>query len=293
MREDFYIHSDSCELKATVLINDSSDALVLNLHGGPGSGSEVLTVDYSFQILSRYYSMAYYDQRGSGLSVYDLRKGITKEIIIEDLHTVITELKTRYPEKHLFLWGGSFGSYLAMIYLEKYPYEVEKVIINSPLMYPSSPVSRQMLFTVMCGAVKNAFHGELRELFERECVDPDGMERFMARAEVREYMFRFTYPPRWMEGFWHWAAMQPWISTEDVRPLIAELRIPAQFVQGMEDPFCSAEENIAAIAAAANPLVTLVKLSPCGHGTFEDQPIEFCKSYINFFGHAEWSNEKL
>lgn len=97
---------------------------VFVLHGGPGGGS--------YPELRRYhnpesYHIVTYDQRGAGKSKpYNELKENNTPNLVEDIELLRRRLKL--DKIHIF--GGSWGSTLALAYAEKYPQNVSSLILR-------------------------------------------------------------------------------------------------------------------------------------------------------------------
>lgn len=97
---------------------------VMVLHGGPGGGS--------YPSLRRYhhpekYQIVLFDQRGAGKSKpYAELKDNNTEALVEDMEKLRKELKIEKMQ----LFGGSWGSTLALAYAEKYPENVDSMVLR-------------------------------------------------------------------------------------------------------------------------------------------------------------------
>ena len=98
---------------------------VVFLHGGPGgqtSFSNTTFFDPSF------YRVVLFDQRGSGKSepAAELREN-TSQHLVEDIEKLRTHLGI---EKWFMVFGGSWGSTLALLYAQTYPEAVGSLVIR-------------------------------------------------------------------------------------------------------------------------------------------------------------------
>ncbi|MDF7815633.1 alpha/beta hydrolase [Hymenobacter sp. YC55] len=104
------------------------------IHGGPGSGSEVIE-KLAGKELEQRFQMIYLDQRGSGRSASDPLKDYTLARLVQDLEDLRQQL-------HLTKWvvmSHSFGGIIATAYARKYPERVQGLIlVNSILNLPAS-----------------------------------------------------------------------------------------------------------------------------------------------------------
>lgn len=106
----------------------------LFVHGGPGSGSEVVE-KLAGEVLQKHFRMIYLDQRGSGRSASDAKKNYTLERVIEDME----ELRTSLKIDKWVLMPHSFGGIIATAYARKHPDRIAGlVLMNSILSLPAS-----------------------------------------------------------------------------------------------------------------------------------------------------------
>jgi len=97
---------------------------VIVIHGGPGGNSNP---DLARYFNPEKYRIILYDQRGSGKSIpRNCLINNTVENSIEDLEKIRLELKLKKP----VLFGGSWGSTLALLYAERYPNNIRALILR-------------------------------------------------------------------------------------------------------------------------------------------------------------------
>ena len=97
---------------------------VIFLHGGPGAG---LTTEYRRYFNPKIYRVILFDQRGSGKSKpFASVRNNTSDDLINDIYSIAKE----YNIKKFVLYGGSWGSTLALIYAEKYPETIIALVLR-------------------------------------------------------------------------------------------------------------------------------------------------------------------
>ena len=112
----------------------------LFVHGGPGSGSEVVE-KLAGKTLESHFQMIYLDQRGSGRSASDPKNDYSLDRVVQDME----ELRARLQIKQWVLMSHSFGGIIATAYAKKYPEHVNGIVlINSILNLPASMESTTM-----------------------------------------------------------------------------------------------------------------------------------------------------
>lgn len=101
--------------------NTQSKYIILAVHGGPGSN----VLDFreykggiGFRKVEEDYLVAYWQQRASGQSKGANEKSLfTINQYVEDTDKVIDQLKEKYPNKEIVLFGHSWGGTLTSSYL--------------------------------------------------------------------------------------------------------------------------------------------------------------------------------
>ncbi|MEM6989590.1 MAG: alpha/beta hydrolase [Myxococcota bacterium] len=98
---------------------DPSEAVVVMLHGGPGSGAEA-TREY-FGGIAEHYAVANWSQRAAGASQGNARpETMTPEQMHEDTRQVVQLLRTLHGDPAIFLMSHSWGGAVAAGYLLEY-----------------------------------------------------------------------------------------------------------------------------------------------------------------------------
>jgi len=105
---------------------NSTDTMLLVLHGGPGGDYQGLK---KLQSLSNNFFIVFFDQRGSGLSQRLPIDQLTPDLMLND----INEIKQHFsPDKKIFLIGHSWGGALATYYVQQNPDKVAKLLLAEP-----------------------------------------------------------------------------------------------------------------------------------------------------------------
>lgn len=94
--ERYQIQSKDCLLQVYACGSFDSDTAIVFLHGGPGSGAQAILELPAFRSLEKDALCIHFDQRGSGASNYDLKKGLSIDTITRDVQRVIQDTKERW-----------------------------------------------------------------------------------------------------------------------------------------------------------------------------------------------------
>lgn len=129
---------------------------VMGLHGGPGGSSS--------PYMRRFFNpdvfhIVLYDQRGAGKSkpFAEMRDNTTQRLV-EDIEKLRKHLKL----DKVILFGGSWGSTLALAYAETYPENVAGLVLRG-------------VFTARQKEIDHFYHGGVRKFF------PDVYDNFIAQ----------------------------------------------------------------------------------------------------------------
>lgn len=98
--------------------------VVLYLHGGPGTPMlQFITYLEKEEHLEKYFTVCYWEQRGSGMTYSKSTDPSTLTVtqMVEDTYAVTEYLKSRFGQSKIYLIGHSWGSYLGVKTIEKYP----------------------------------------------------------------------------------------------------------------------------------------------------------------------------
>jgi proline iminopeptidase len=159
---------------------------VVFLHGGPGGGS---SPEHRRQFNPDKYKILVFDQRGCGKSTpYAELDHNTTWDLVED----IEKLRTRVSKVDKWMvFGGSWGSTLALAYAETYPERVTEIILRGIFlfhqdeldwMYKEGGASRVYpdKFEDFIGPIPEDERGDLVEAYRRRLTSSDKDEQLAA-----------------------------------------------------------------------------------------------------------------
>lgn len=113
MEQTIYVRTNGADMPVHVHGNLSNEIIIIVVHGGPGgNGLEYRNGLYA-EKLEQKYAMAYWDQRGQGMSHghYD-ESLVTVQQMADDLDAVVKVMKAKYGESNKIVvmghsWGGT------------------------------------------------------------------------------------------------------------------------------------------------------------------------------------------
>ncbi len=125
--DHFFVRNEGAVMPVYVKGNIASGTFILFLHGGPGGNASLPSFMPVSKELEKDYAFAYWDQRGSGLSMGNPDQStFTVQQFVDDLDLVIETIKLRYNNPRIIFYGISWGGALGSAYLSTASYQ-EKV----------------------------------------------------------------------------------------------------------------------------------------------------------------------
>ena len=113
IQQGFFLRSENPE-----------NPVILYLHGGPGSPELAFLYHYEKEErLEKHFTVCYWDQRGTAMSFNNSidPATMTLEQMVEDTRQITEYLMQRFNKEKIYLMGHSWGTYLGIKTIEKYP----------------------------------------------------------------------------------------------------------------------------------------------------------------------------
>lgn len=137
-KDDFLLSSDGKKLHYEAYEKTLSRGSIVILHGFTESAEKFREITYYFRKAG--YSVFAVDLRGHGKSHHD--SAITERVEIDTFDTYADDLnlfiekvvKPVNANKKIHIYSHSLGSTVALLYLMKYPYATDKVVLSSPMI---------------------------------------------------------------------------------------------------------------------------------------------------------------
>jgi proline iminopeptidase len=159
---------------------------VVFLHGGPGGGS---SPDHRRQFNPDKYKILVFDQRGCGRSTpYASLEHNTTWDLVDD----IEKLRTQVAKVDKWMvFGGSWGSTLALAYAEKYPERVTELVLRGIFLFDQFEIdwmykeggASQVYpdkFAEFIGLIPEAERGDLVDAYRKRLTGSDKDEQLAA-----------------------------------------------------------------------------------------------------------------
>ena len=252
---------------------------VLFLHGGPGG--RVQNQLENFAELARTHVVLGYTQRGADASVADTTT-LTVQRHVDDLELV----RRHFGLERVTLLGHSWGTALAVLYAERYPRHVERLILNAPMPPARTPfgAQRDSAMLVRRTEICRATPGVAADTSAlRACVSNPATQRNAYLADTTNLRrARGDLAQAAFTGLDRTAlrvtmrALGDW----DFRRAMSRVRAPALVVEGARTPIPLAQVRL---WAETIPNARLLLVPNTGHGApFIENPDVFFSALREF-----------
>jgi proline iminopeptidase len=252
---------------------------VLFLHGGPGSGCSA-TQRRLFDP-QRYHAILF-DQRGCGRSrPLGSIEANTTEHLVADLEY----LREALGIAEWIVFGGSWGSLLALAYAQEFPESVRGLVLRGIFLGSADEISAYVqgchgaapaAWQAFANAMPAAEHGDLLAAYARRILAYDPAVAGTAARAWLDYERALMGEPPLSEApdavllakariQVHYLSHQCFLAPGQLLAGVERLRhIPTAIVQGMADPVCPPQ--VAERLHRAWPEATWVPVAGAGHG---------------------------
>jgi pimeloyl-ACP methyl ester carboxylesterase len=149
------------------------------LHGGPGTPMlQFISYLEKNERLEKYFTVCYWDQRGSGMTYSKSTdpSTMTVEQMVEDTREVTEYLKSRFNQDKIYLIGHSWGTYLGVKTIEKYPENYFAYIGIGQISNQTE--SERLAYQYMLNHAKEINDKKVIEKFERHDPYADNFPQF-------------------------------------------------------------------------------------------------------------------
>lgn len=231
---------------------------VVFLHGGPGGGS---SPEHRRQFNPDRYKILVFDQRGCGRSTpYASLEHNTTWDLVEDIEKLRTEV-SKVDKWQVF--GGSWGSTLALAYAEKYPERTTELVLRGIFLFDQYEIdwmykeggASQVYpdkFEEFLALIPPAERGDLIEAYRRRLTSGDEREQLRAAKAWSKWegdIVTLLPSPETIEHFTspevavavsrienHYMANRGWLEEGQLLEGAKKLKgIPGVIVQGRHD----------------------------------------------------------
>ena len=273
--------------------------VLLFLAGGPG-GSEYGAMRRHLPELEEHFTVATWDQRGSGTSYSELdpTDTVTLEGSIDDTIEVTNHLRERFDTDRIYILGQSWGTTLGVLAVQEQP-ELYEAFIGTGQMVSQLETDRIFYADTLEWAEANGrdgLAGELRSIgpppydemldyetalsHEQEVYRYDHSANSEGEGQMSENLLVSEYTlldqlhvlPAFMDTF---AALYPQLQDIDFRDTATQFEVPMFFVQGAHEADGRADVFDDWYPMIEAPIVDRVEFDTSGHRPLWEQPDQF------------------
>jgi proline iminopeptidase len=279
----------------TLIHNDGHEKTAVFVHGGPGAGSDYFL--YQAQLLSKHMNVIIYDQRGVYRSDSIINPDdFNIDILLDDQE----EIRNQLNINKWTLIGHSFGGMLSLLYANKYPNYVDKVIFECPTFHFLDSIDSTCLKIIdilkSSGKVdlaENVYNvmttranhvGYLQKVLE---ITPDNVitkvyHPFPIDVEAQKINFNYNFSneQRVKTSVHIDCVLKDEIFSRSQLMLLKDLAVPSLLLLGEYDIICTAKQQNAYTHYANNG--GIVRLPNCGHTCHNESPVLFVDTISKF-----------
>lgn len=289
---------DGRQLGLMIRGSSTENPVLLFLAGGPG-GSERGAMRNHLEALEKSFTVATWDQRGSGTSypMLDPANTFTLESQIADTIAVTDHLRERFDQDEIFLVGQSWGSALGVLAVQEAP-ERYSAFIGVGQMVSLLDTDRRFYDDTLSWATEHddALAEKLRAIgpppydrmldyetalsYENQVYRYDHSRNSEGEGGFSENLFVSEYTltdqvhllGAFMDTF---SVLYPQLQEIDFRTTATDFEVPVYFVQGAHEADGRAEVFDEWYAMVRAPIKDLVVFDTSGHRAMFEQPDEF------------------
>jgi proline iminopeptidase len=277
-------------------IGDAEAPALLYLHGGPGMGCHEF-VHWQGRALGRRLRLIALDQRSSHHSdPLGEDESLSEDVLVEDCEA----LREVLGVESWFVLGHSYGGRIALRYATRHPGGVRSVIFENPAWSIES--SQRFRMPIFASIYESHGCAEAAKACRDFAASPDVFADDALRRELMGGLAQlgeawYLYD-RSNTGFLDGAGLEPLDPeadaraagllnagpqiSEDLRPLLAELTMPARLIIGEAD-LATSPDQIESFIAVFGP-ESVDRVGEAGHFVQGEQPELYTRLVLDFVG---------
>lgn len=311
IEESFYIKLGGTDQFIQIRGEDTSNPVIIFLHGGPAFPISYLSYYYQQDLISDY-TLISWDQRGCGRTYYKNKGDQTDlgtEQLLMDLDELVDYVKNRFNKDKVIIIGQSWGSILGTQYILSHPENVSayigvgqavdfddgKIFAAEQAMKQAEKLGNHKDVELLNEAIIN--FASSKSASETDIDNIDKMNKTIQKYLPAEKQISLSHqafiglssPDMNFEDLrWFINAISTKKMFSLVEPLIdysyyefdalesgLSFEVPMYFIQGEDDwitPTAMVENYYETVSA---PEKDLILMPGCGHTPFLDDPAEF------------------
>lgn len=255
---------------------------LLVLHGGPGGDSRYLL---PLQGLARTYRVVFYDQRGCGLSPRTAISELSLPQYLQDLDAFVEHVSPKGP---VSLLGHSWGGFLALQYLIRYPQKIHKLILAEAFI-PDLQTNARLFFHNLQPTILKKLWLANKESLTIKSADAHARKDYFFGLVLRESnpgydcSYKPSEHPLWRAGYLAHMGLSWGLSSKLAEKKLSKLRFPPEKMLLLAST-CNFLLGVAYQQRLRKKLghPDLRQIPDTGHYLFTDNP-EACREAVKRF----------
>jgi esterase len=217
--------------------------------------------------LADYYKVILVDQRNHGHSPWS--EEFTYDLLVDDLKELVDDLKL----KDIILVGHSMGGKTAMRYAQRYPDDLDKLIVVD-IGVKTYPAHHDLILQGLLAV-------ETKDLSSRSVAEKQ-MEPFIASSGIRQFLLKNLY---WKEkGKLAWRINIPVLQREmpNILKGLPEVEVftPTLFIRGLMSDYIL--DNDIELLENRFPDMQMESIENAGHWVHAEAPEPFIEAVLSF-----------
>ena len=278
---DTLLFSSDCSISTYTQVNENSDEVIIFITDDLGKSHAGMQNNPAIIKLSEHFSTVFFDNRGTGDSKYPLLGKIIPDTLCADIKCVVNYTKQTFKDKPVYLFTSSYGAIATLLFLEKHPNDVDKVIFDSPVVYPAHKTTQLNLMDYWKKNAKKRLSPELADIIHDFPSNETGLEQLLHTKEISNFVASNTPIKPKTENISYFFAMNDFIVTCDLRPILKSLNVQTLFLQGGLDKV--APHKILDETVNSNHHLCLSYFKTLGHKIYEQSSDEFARICTEFY----------
>jgi len=194
-------------------------------------------LDFAHHLAENGYAVVVSDNRGHGQSINEqfvLGHMPSTDRMVEDQANITTFIKQRFTNKPVYLYGHSFGSMLARVYLQEHDTEIDKLLLTGTVQY-----EKNVKLACVIAEIANKVAGEYSFSWILKKLSDFGSDDKTWLTSNEEYVEKAMNDPWMIPGYDNRGVATIWQTNRELKKQIKfacqHPELPILSITGAED----------------------------------------------------------
>jgi pimeloyl-ACP methyl ester carboxylesterase len=285
---------------------DRNSPILLMLHGGPGMPQMYLAHQFQPE-LEESFVVVQWDRRGAGKS-YSTQvplQSLNVEQLVDDTHQLVELLRARFHQPKIVLAGHSWGTYLGMLVVQRYP-DLFYAYVGMGQMTDSERGRELRREFILQRARQTADKQALQDVETRW---PDSSEKWLFEYGGELHRAKSWWPLLWVglgapeysaadalvrmpSGLRLYAHSMDYTGHGELVHEVSAVQVPVYFFLGRYDYNTPSELAAAYLQTLSAPSKKLVWFEESAHFPFLEEPAKFAAEMNHVLADIQASSPK-